>query len=348
MGIFSFLSGKKSSQWANLSVTKKDSLSPTFTVFTLVNTNNEPFSTSFIPGQYVTLSAEIEGKEIRRSYSICGAEENGFKIGVKKIDGGLMSSFLHDHIEKGSEIKVHVPEGSFVLNGEQTICAFVAGSGVTPLASMLEQYQSQKKFKVFYGIKKAEDYLFKPLLEKANARVYVSQEHVDGFRYGRLTYDAMMEELKMDLSLLQCDVYLLCGPEEFMNEIERGLTFFGVPENKIKREFFVSPVASNDKELQTGKYTGPVSVVATIDGKEHSFTYQSGKKSLLEGLEEARLDPPYSCRGGVCSSCRAKLTAGKVIMRQNYTLTDKEVEEGYVLTCQADACSGEIQLTFDA
>ncbi len=346
MGIFSFLTGSKTLQWASLRVTKKEQLSEDFVVLTLEKNGKDSFETNFTPGQYVTLEIEQKGVQIRRSYSICGKSENGFKIGVKRIEGGQMSPFLHDQTIKGSTVKVHIPEGGFVLNGEQNICAFVAGSGITPVASMIEAYNLGKSFRVFFGVKRVSDIVFKPLLDSVKSTVYLSQEHQDGYKSGRLTYDALMEELKADLTLLQSDVYLLCGPVEFMQEIERGLLFFGVPETKIKREYFTPPKKEATKE-NTNKINGPVAITATLDGQTHEFTFQAGKKTLLEGLEEQRLDPPYSCRGGVCSSCRAKVTSGKVSLRQNYTLTDKEVADGYILTCQSDPCSETVSITFD-
>ena len=346
MGIFSFLSGSKSLQWATLTITEKEHLSPDFVVLTLEKNSKDSFNTQFTPGQYVTLEIDIKGVQIRRSYSICGKSENGFKIGVKRIEGGQMSPFLHDQTIKGSTVKVHIPEGGFVLNGEQNICAFVAGSGITPIASMIEAFNPGKSFRVFFGVKRVSDIVFKPLLDSVKSTVYLSQESQDGYKHGRLDYNALMEELKSDLTLLQSDVYLLCGPVEFMQEIERGLLFFGVPETKIKREYFTPPKKEATKE-NTNKINGPVAITATLDGQTHEFTFQAGKKTLLEGLEEQRLDPPYSCRGGVCSSCRAKVISGKVSMRQNYTLTDKEVADGYILTCQSDPCSETVSITFD-
>lgn len=346
MGIFSFLTGSKSSQWATLTITEKEHLTTDFVVLTLEKKSKDAFNTQFTPGQYVTLEIDLKGVQIRRSYSICGKSDNGFKIGVKRIEGGQMSPFLHDQTIIGSTVKVHVPEGGFVLNCEQNICAFVAGSGITPIASMIEAFIPGKSFRVFFGIRRASDMVFKPLLDSVKSTVYLSRESKEGYQNGRLDYNALMEELKADLTLLQADVYLLCGPVEFMQEIERGLLFFGVPEAKIKREYFTPPKKEAALD-NTNKINGPVAITATLDGQTHEFTFQAGKKTLLEGLEEQRLDPPYSCRGGVCSSCRAKVTSGKVSMRQNYTLTDKEVSDGYILTCQTDPCSETLSITFD-
>jgi len=207
MGIFSFLTGSKSLQWATLTITEKEHLSADFVVLTLEKNSKDSFNTQFTPGQYVTLEIDIKGVHIRRSYSICGKSENGFKIGVKRIEGGQMSPFLHDQTIKGSTIKVHIPEGSFVLNGEQNICAFVAGSGITPVASMIEAFNPGKSFRVFFGVRRVSDIVFKPLLDSVKSTVYLSRESQDGFKHGRLDYKALMEELKADLTLLQSDVY---------------------------------------------------------------------------------------------------------------------------------------------
>lgn len=346
MGIFSFLSNSKSLHWASLTITRKEHLSTDFVVLTLEKNQKDSFDTRFIPGQYITIEIDLKGVQVRRSYSICGKSENGFKIGVKRIEGGQMSPFLHDNAAVGSTIKIHVPEGNFILNGEQNICAFVAGSGITPVASMIESYIHNKSFRVFYGVKRVQDIVFKSLLDSTKSTIYLSQESKEGYNYGRLDYNSLMEELKSDLTLLQADVYLLCGPVEFMEEIESCLVFFGVPETKIKREFFTPPSKQAASE-NVSKINGPVAITATLDGQTHEFKFQAGKKTILEGLEEQRLDPPYSCRGGVCSSCKAKVTSGKVSMRQNYTLTDKEVADGYILTCQSDPCSETVNISFD-
>ncbi len=345
MGLLSFLNRKQSSQWGTMIIVEKEHQTSDFVVITLQKKGEDGFNTHFEPGQYITIEISQQGKTIRRSYSICGKSENGFKIGVKRIEGGQMSAYLHDAI-LGSALKVHAAEGHFVLNGEKQVCAFVAGSGITPVASMIEAFHDLKVFHVFYGIRYATDLPFQTLLNQTQSTVYLSKENKSGYKTGRLDYNALMDELKSDLTLLQADVYLLCGPEEFMKEIERGLSFFGVPESKIKREYFSPPSAKKNSEA-TESHIGKVKLTAIIDGHSSQFEFTAGKKSLLEGLEDAKLDPPYSCRGGVCSSCKAKIIQGKASMRQNFTLTDKEIQEGYILTCQADPVTEEITLSFD-
>ena len=347
MGLFSFLNRKQTKAWSDLVILEKEQMSGDFTVFTLEKLENSDFDPAFIPGQYVTLEIESGGQALRRSYSICGKTEKGFKIGVKRIDGGVMSSYLHDKAQKGEKIRVNEPEGNFTIEEEQNICAFVAGSGITPVISMIEAHRNKKQFNVFYNTKRLNDVVFKDQLAEIGATVYLSQESKEGYKSGRLGYDALMNELKDNLSLLQSDAYLLCGPEAFMAEIERCLLFFGVPEGKIRKEFFIPPskpeasTPQNDS-VQESRLT------VVLDGQTTEITVTSKKKTVLELLESAKLDPPYSCRGGVCSSCKAKITSGTAQMRQNFTLTDKELADGYILTCQAEITSPQITLTFDA
>lgn len=344
MGILSFFSKNKSNVWIPCRVSHIENQSHDFKVFSLVPTEANR-TMGFIPGQYVTLEHLLKGEPVRRSYSICGEDLNGIQIGVKKLDNGIMSSFLHDEVEIGTELKVHIAEGNFTLGSERTVCAFVAGSGITPLASMIQHHQSKVSFRVFFNVKRKEDVLFRSLLNQTNATLYLSQERADGYTSGRLTHEALVEEIKNDLALLQSDSFLLCGPLEFMDDIERCLRFFGVDEEKIKREFFIPPKRKEEATLQ--KFSGPFEVSVTLDGQSMHFALEAEKKTLLEHFEGQKIDPPYSCRGGVCSSCKAKVTEGLVTMRQNYTLTDKEIAQGYILTCQAEPASDKIVISFD-
>jgi ring-1,2-phenylacetyl-CoA epoxidase subunit PaaE len=347
MGLFSFLNRKHTKSWAELLIQEKEQLTDDFTVFTLVKPAESEFDLAFIPGQYVTLEIQSGAQPLRRSYSICGKTDNGFKIGVKKIEGGIMSSYLHNRVQKGDKIKVHEPEGHFTAEDEHNICAFVAGSGITPLISMLEAYKNKKQFSVFYNAKSFNDVVFNNHLTVNGATVYLSQETKEGYKNGRLGYDALMEELKDNLSLLQSDAYLLCGPEGFMAEIERCLLYFGVPEGKIRKEFFVPP-GKTDAPVSSNGLVDESTLIILLDGQTTELNVSVKKKTVLEVLEAAKLDPPYSCRGGVCSSCKAKVLSGTVKMRQNFTLTDKEVEEGIILTCQAEITSPRLSITFDA
>jgi ring-1,2-phenylacetyl-CoA epoxidase subunit PaaE len=347
MGLFSFLNRKQTKAWSDLVILEKEQMSGDFTVITLEKLENSDFDTAFIPGQYVTLEIESGGQALRRSYSICGKTEKGFKIGVKRIDGGVMSSYLHDKAQKGEKIRVHEPEGNFTIEEEHKICAFVAGSGITPVISMLEAHQGKKNFNVFYNTRTINDVVFSDHLTQVKATVYLSQERKEGFKEGRLGYDALMNELKDNLSLLQCDAYLLCGPEAFMAEIERCLLFFGVPEGKIRKEFFVPP-STTDAPVSSDGVVNESTITVMLDGQTTELNVSVKKKTVLEVLEAAKLDPPYSCRGGVCSSCKAKVISGTAKMRQNFTLTDKEVADGYILTCQAEITSPRLSITFDA
>jgi len=346
MGLLSFLNSKKHGPWHTLEVSEKEHVSPTFVILTLKIPSE--FSSKFIfePGQYLTISNDFGGKEIRRSYSICSTDDQQLQIGVRRIDGGIMSTYLHDTLIIGTKVKVHIPEGNFTVKSAQKICVFAAGSGITPIASMVGKYGSTKEFKVFYNVKTEEEILFKDLLDTVQSTYYLSQQTQSPYQAGRLDYDALIEALKNDLSLLQCDSFLICGPNEFMEKIENGLNFFGVPEHKILQEHFIPPVkeVSLDNPIQ---FEGIAKLEVIMDGETHQLEMQTGKQTILEALEKAKLDPPYSCRGGVCSSCKAKVTSGTANMRQNFNLTQNEIAKGYILTCQADPTSANLTLSFD-
>lgn len=345
MGLFSFLKSDKNSKWNALRVVNKEHISPNFVILSLEVPEKLYENYQFIPGQYITIEQSVSNKTIRRSYSICSASKNPLKIGVKKVEGGEMSTFLHDVLHIGSELKAHIPEGNFTINEAHQICVFAAGSGVTPIASMVESYHQTKKIKVFNAIRYQTDFLFKETLDKVSTKYFISQENIPGFAFGRLDYNAILEEIKNDVGILKSDLFVLCGPEGFMAEAERALLFFGVSNTKIKREYFIPPTPK--KKQDTAVYSGKTMVHVVMSGEKHDIEMTAGKNTLLEVVEKAKLNPPYSCRGGVCSSCKAKITDGEAKMRQNFNLTDKEVADGYILTCQADPISEEITITFD-
>jgi ring-1,2-phenylacetyl-CoA epoxidase subunit PaaE len=303
----------------------------------------------FTPGQYLTLAIEVNGEQLRRSYSICSATNEALSIGVKAIENGKVSNYLNE-ISAGAEIIVFEPEGNFIwVPTHKNVVAIAAGSGITPIMSMLKSAGAQTSFQLFYGNKSPEESLFLSeilALNNTKSHLYYSQKEVASAQYGRVDEAALNDEIKQNLSMLQADAFFLCGPQQLIESAEKTLAFFGVSAQKIHKElFFVNEV--NTPAAAVSAFSGKSKVKVMIDGEIAEFEMQGQDKSILELSEKAGLDAPFSCRGGVCSSCRAKVLKGSAAMRMNHSLTDAEVTNGYILTCQAHATSPELIVSFD-
>jgi ring-1,2-phenylacetyl-CoA epoxidase subunit PaaE len=194
--------------------------------------------------------------------------------------------------------------------------------------------------------------MFKSDLEKLkNTKLTYaySQEKVDGELQGRLTKEKITEIIKSDLNLLKADAYYMCGPEELILNAKTVLEMFGVNKDKIHFELFTTPVLMKQENTEAKEiYPGRTAVTVILDQEKIEFDYNAKDKTILEALNDQGVDPPYSCRGGVCCACRAKVLEGDMLMLMNYSLTDEEVKDGYVLTCQSHPTTDKIVLSYDA
>ncbi|MFM6946184.1 MAG: 2Fe-2S iron-sulfur cluster-binding protein [Flavobacteriales bacterium] len=303
---------------------------------------------AYQPGQYLTVQLEINGKQERRSYSICSGPQEDLAIGVKKLDGGKVSTRLQQ-IEKGQQIVVFEPEGAFVFKPEhKKVVAIAAGSGITPIMSMLKSAAPAVQFHLIYGNKRPDLTLFLNQINALTNTTFVpfySQTTIEGAHHGRIDEQQLKELIKTDLSILQADAYFLCGPQGLVEMAEATLTFFGVAQNKIYKELFFA--SETPKANATEAFSGKSHVKVMLEGDIVEFDTNGSDKSLLELAEKAGLDAPFSCRGGVCSSCRAKVLQGTAQMRINHALTDAEVANGYILSCQAHPTSENLIISFD-
>ena len=310
---------------------------------------------SFVPGQYVTILLQINGNDERRSYSICSSPDEDLRIGVKKIENGVVSSFINDELKVGDEVWLSVPEGRFNLTHPQgNFVAFAAGSGITPILSIAKSIAKENgSLKLFFGNKYANQIMFRSTLEELGDTIsttyFLSAESKEGFEAGRLNQEKIAELIKADLSLLRADAFYICGPEEMIMSAIETLKVFGVSEDKIIYELFTTPVfmKSNQKIADSASFEGVAKVEVELDGELINFELDTKGATILDKLTQLGEDAPYSCKGGVCCTCRAKVTEGKATMKMNYSLTDKEVEQGYVLTCQAHPSSDVLKLTYD-
>lgn len=306
----------------------------------------------FKSGQYLDVIIPINGIEERRSYSICSGTSEDLAIAVKAVSNGKVSNWLNSEAKEGTVISVSTPKGNFILSDQaKNVVAIAAGSGITPILSIAKEIEKRDgNLRLFYGNRTISSVIFKDELAKLrNTFVtgFLSGESVEGYEKGRINKESFTNIIKSDLSLLRADAYYICGPEEMIMQVVDTLKFFGVAESKIHFELFTTPVLMKTEPEEVSNFDGISHVKVILDGEMVEFDLKAKGKSLLEAVETEGLDAPYSCKGGVCSSCRAKVLEGSVSMRTNLSLTDEEVKKGYILTCQAIPTSENVKITYD-
>lgn len=316
---------------------------------------------SFKAGQYITLKTSIDGEDIRRDYSICSSRSSGeITVGVKAVEGGTFSVHANKNLKAGDAIEVSEPNGRFVFEPNEaktrTIAAFAAGSGITPILSIAKTLLEDEPFSNFilvYGNKSLSDAMFvKELLELKSAygnRFHVhfiySQSQEEDALFGRIEKSTVNLIVKNKYKGVTIENFYLCGPEQMIHTVKDVLVENGVKEKAILFELFTAPVedASNTDETLP---SGNSKIKVLCDDEAFEFT-MSQEQSILEASLKQDIDAPYSCQGGICSSCIARITEGEAKMRQNNILTDGEVAEGLVLTCQAHPTSATIVVDYD-
>jgi ring-1,2-phenylacetyl-CoA epoxidase subunit PaaE len=316
----------------------------------------------YTSGQYLTLKLDINGNEERRSYSMCSSPFSGepIRIAVKRVDKGLVSNHINDVIKVGDQIEVMSPQGSFTLETsleQKTYVAFAAGSGITPIWSMIKSVLDNEpgsKFVLFYGNKTSDSTIFKNEIDSLTGdrlsvyHILSREETGNSITNGRIDKNKATELLKSNLDLLKSKAFFMCGPEEMIFNVKDVLQTLGVSENKIKFELFTTPVLlAAEKEVDVSNFTGTAKVKVIYDEEEITFDLSSDGENVLEAAMRHDVDAPFSCKGAVCCTCKAKVTEGKMIMDANYALSDEEVAEGFVLACQAHPASENVVLDFD-
>lgn len=308
---------------------------------------------TYSPGQYLNFAVSVNGKEERRSYSICSGKNEPLAVAVKAIDKGIVSNWFNKSAVEGQEIFVASPQGHFTLTNEKTIVAIAAGSGITPIMSIAKSLEqsTDKSLHLFFGNKTVESTIYKSEIDQlkhCSTTYYLSQEEKEGFQKGRICKESFTEQIKSNLDLLKSDGFYICGPEDMIFDVKDALKTFGVADEKIHFELFTTPTHHEaESHTKTSDFTGKSKVKVIIDDEAYEFELDAKGKTILEKADSEGADAPYSCRGGVCSTCKGKVIKGKAVMDLNYALTDKEIEEGYVLTCQAHPASEEVTITYD-
>jgi ring-1,2-phenylacetyl-CoA epoxidase subunit PaaE len=321
---------------------------------------------SFQQGQHLTLKAEIDGADIRRSYSLCSSPYDGeFQVAVKLIPGGKFSTYVHQKLHRGDFLEVMAPSGNFGVNCSQipkTYVAFAAGSGITPIISMIKAHlhkEPQSTFKLFYLNRTVKSIIFKEALEQLRNQYFgrlelfyfLTQERRDIELFnGRFDREKVSEILDKLLDVPDIDEAFLCGPEEMIFTLREALSKAGMPKEKVHYELFVTGLTEEDKRrtarLAQQKVEG-VEVTIIDGGKEFHFTMTDDYDNLLDAALGAGADLPFACKGGVCSTCKCKILDGKVEMKVNYALEEEELKNNFVLSCQSVPLTDKVTIDYD-
>lgn len=323
----------------------------------------------YLPGQHVGLRAQIDGQEVRRSYSLCaGTDQRHLRIAIRQHDQGSMSQYLARQVHAGDRIDVLPPAGGFFVQPDpaaaRTYCAFAAGSGITPILGILHNVllrEPNSRFLLFYGNRTASSIMFAEELlalkdrypERLSLYFILSREPQDVELFnGRIDAEKVARFAAELFDPRAVDAFLLCGPGTMVETVKDSLVTLGADPTRIHSEHFASDAPRalpgtvvQDKQRSVQAQT-QTRVTVVMDGRRRGFTMGSGM-TVLEAAESAGLDLPYSCRAGVCSTCRARVVRGEVSMMTNYSLEQGEVDAGYVLCCQALPTSTELELTYD-
>ncbi len=322
---------------------------------------------NFIQGQYLTFRKEFEGEEIRRSYSICSKVGAPLiQVGIKKINGGLFSSWANDELKAGDTIEAMKPMGNFYApldsSSNKQYVGFAGGSGITPFMSIIKttlEAEPNSSFTLVYGNQSSNTIMFREELEDLK-NIYLGRlsivhvlerenQDIDLFN-GRMDKEKCAAMFKSWIHVPDVDMAFICGPEPMMLAISESLKEHGLDEKKIKFELFASnkPTKARAKSATAnGGAEAKVEATVIIDGLSRNIEMNKGDMSILDAGLDQGLDLPYACKGGVCSTCKCKVIEGDVDMDTNFALEDYEVEAGYVLSCQSYPVSDKVVVDYD-
>jgi ring-1,2-phenylacetyl-CoA epoxidase subunit PaaE len=317
-------------------------------------------------GQHLTLRALIGGEDVRRSYSICSAVQDGeLRVAIKRAQGGVFSTWANETLTPGASLEVMPPMGHFNVPldpaNDKHYLAFAAGSGITPILSIVKTTllaEPKSRFTLFYGNRASSSVIFRDELadlkdrymERLNLAYVMSREQQDIELFnGRITRDKCSQFLRYWIRAEDFDVAFICGPEDMMHGVSSALQEAGMPKERIRIELFAASIPKHEhkpRQVEAGaRHRAEVTVI--MDGNHASFTMDKDKESLLDAGLRAGIDMRYSCKGGVCSTCRCKVLDGEVEMDVNYALEDYEVARGFVLSCQSFPITDKVVVDFD-
>ncbi|MFT3821902.1 MAG: phenylacetate-CoA oxygenase/reductase subunit PaaK [Rubrivivax sp.] len=325
-------------------------------------------SFAFQPGQYLTLRHVLDGEDLRRSYSICAAAGEGLRVGVRRVNGGVFSNWLHQRLKPGDTIEVMEPQGRFgaaaaaaqPAAAPRHLLCIAGGSGITPVLSIVKTALASEpgsRVTLLYGNRSAASTMFKEELEDLKNRHLTrlvlhpvfSREQVDSpLNTGRLDRDKVAQFLQL-IGADTVDQAFVCGPHAFNDEVEAALRAAGLASERIHVERFGVPPSAEDAALHVPREgdatTARISVVR--DGLTREVGFEPSDDSILAAASRAGMDVPFSCKSGVCATCRAKLLEGQVRMDRNFALEKADLDAGFILTCQAHPLTERVVVSFD-
>ena len=329
---------------------------------------------NFKAGQFLTLRATIDGNDVRRSYSISSSQnsyaQNGtLEVGIRPVQGGVFSNWAASQLKAGDTLRVMPPDGRFVVQRPRAIhrVGFAAGSGITPILSILAttlEEQPESKFTLVYGNRRMDSVMFNEALQDLKDRypsrltlihILSRQAQEVPLLEGRIDGDKVRAIIDNFLPVGSMDEVFICGPEAMIEATEQALLGAGVSPKAIRTERFTSPTLEALPAEQRAKAVlghpatregGEVQLTVVLDGKPYEMPMNKHEK-ILDIALALGLDLPYSCKGGVCCTCRCKVTQGSTVMDKNFTLEKPEVDQGFVLSCQARPTSDRVVVSFD-
>lgn len=315
-------------------------------------------------GQYLTFKQTINSEELRRSYSLCSSpvSDSALQVAVKQVEGGKFSTWANKDLKEGDVLETMAPTGNFfteVKEGQKKkYVLFAAGSGITPILSIIKTIiavEKESEIVLVYGNRNQDSIIFNDALNELVSasngrfqRIDVLSRATDAnpIFSGRIGKEKCIELDLKQTKLLDGDEFFLCGPESMIMDIKGWLEASNVSKEKIHFELFTTPVASAQKTVDPNvEITSHVTVI--MDDEEFEFDLSSKGDSILDASVDAGIDAPYSCKGAVCCTCKAKVVEGSARMEMNYALDDKEVADGYILTCQAHPTSEKCVVDYD-
>jgi ring-1,2-phenylacetyl-CoA epoxidase subunit PaaE len=321
----------------------------------------------FEAGQHLTLRVLIEGQDVRRNYSVCAAPDDGeLWIAIKQVQGGLFSPWANTVLKAGDRIEAMRPHGSFTWRfdgGEaKRYVGLVGGSGITPVLSLIKTAlatEPRSTFSLFYGNRSTASIIFLEELAALKNR-YLDRLEVFHFLEDELDeiefFNGRLDREKCDALLASLiepdavDAFFICGPGPMMEAAEAALLNKGVGRDRIRIERFTTgapTAAARAHYLTLEKKAAGLKLMVTLDQKTTRIGFDAEAGNILESARKAGLPAPYACKAGVCATCRAKVVSGKVEMKSNYGLTEEEVAQGYVLTCQSVPIGEGVVVNYD-
>ncbi len=321
----------------------------------------------FTQGQHLTLLETLGGAEQRRSYSICaGVDDGELRVGVRKVPGGRFSTWINETLKPGHTLQVMAPEGRFFVPldpaASRHYLGIAGGSGITPILSIMKTVlarEPQSSFTLIYGNRRQKSTMFKEEIEdlknkyltRLSLHLVFSQEQMDsGLSSGRLSRDKISEFFGGLIDPKGVDHVFVCGPFGVNDEAEAALLAAGVAAERIHIERFGIPLPEGGAPVKQQPRVGDAAqarIVIVRDGLSREIDFRSEHPSILDAAADAGLEVPYSCKSGVCCTCRAKLLEGQVRMERNFALEKHEVAAGFILTCQAHPLTERVVLSFD-